>query len=141
MLYHYFLNEVIRTLVKCKVSQFCSVLCNAGKIEAVYKTRAETASAMTIQAVMFIMFIIFIFIIRGMLETLSLIHCVKLLHPFSKYARDQQVSAYNRSFLTIFRIRGCKEILFCLLHAKKITLAVLLYVFIIGFPASLLRLK
>ena len=73
--------------------------------------------------------------LRGMLETLSLIHCVKLLHPVSKYARQQQVSAYNRSFLTIFRIHGFKEILFCLLHDKKITLAVLLYAFIIGFPA------
>ena len=50
-------------------------------------------------------------------------HCVKLLQPVSKHTRDQQVSAYNCSFL------GCKEILFSLLHAKKIADAVLLYVF------------
>ena len=38
---------------------------------------------------------------RGMLGTLSLIHCIKLLQPFSKHLRDQQVYAYNPSFLTI----------------------------------------
>ena len=63
-------------------------------------------------------------VLRGMLETLSLIRCVKLLQPFSKYARDQQVSAYNHSFLTICQSHGCKQILFSLLHAKKIDVAV-----------------
>ena len=38
---------------------------------------------------------------RGMVGTLSLIHCVKLLQPFSKHSRVQQVCAYNPSFLTI----------------------------------------
>ena len=72
-----------------------------------------------------------------MLGTLSLIHCVKLLHPFSKHSRDQQVSAYNRSFFTIIQSQGSKEILFSLLHANKIADAVLLCVFNIGFPTSL----
>ena len=56
-------------------------------------------------------------------------HCVKLLQPVSKHTRDQQVSAYNCSFLTIILCLGCKEILFSLLHAKKIADAVFLYVF------------
>ena len=72
---------------------------------------------------------------RGMLETLSLIHCVKLFQPLSKYARDLLVSASNRSFLTTFQIHGCKEILLSLLQDKKTVVSVLLYVFIIEFPA------
>ena len=81
-----------------------------------------------------------IYVERGMLGTLTLIHRVKLLQPFSKHTRDQQVSPYNNSFLTITQSHGCKEILFSLLHAKKIADAVLLYVFNIGFPASLLNM-
>ena len=87
---------------------------------------------------------IFFFIktdIRGMLGTLYLLHYLKLLQPFSKHARNQQVLAYNHSFITIIQGHGCKEILFSLLHAKKIADAVLLYVFNIGFPASLLEKK
>ena len=71
-----------------------------------------------------------------MLATLSLMHCVKLLKPFSKHAKDQKVSAHNLSLLTIIQSHGCKEILFSLLHAKKIHDAVLLYVFNIEFPTS-----
>ena len=71
-----------------------------------------------------------------MLETLSLVHCVTFLQPFSKLARDQQVSAYNRSFITMFKIHGSKEIIFSLLHAQKVADEVFLYVFIIGFSAS-----
>ena len=73
---------------------------------------------------------------RGMLGTLSLIHCVKLLQPFSQHVRDQQVPTYNQSFTTIIQSYGCKAILFSLLHAKKIAVVVLLYVFNIGFPGS-----
>ena len=62
----------------------------------------------------------------------------KLIQPFSKHSRNQQVSAYNHSFLTIIQSHCCKEILFSLLHVKKIADVVLLYVFNIGFPASLL---
>ena len=76
-----------------------------------------------------------------MQETLSLKHCVKLLHPLSKHARDQHVSAYNLRFFTIIQSHGCKEILFRLLHAEKIADSVLLYVLNIGFPASLLCVK
>ena len=74
-----------------------------------------------------------------MLGTLSLIHCLKLLQSFSKHSRDQKVSAHNGSFLTIIKSHGCKKILFSIFHAKKIADAVLLYVFIIGFPTSLWR--
>ena len=56
---------------------------------------------------------------------------------FSKHAKNQQVSAYNHSFLTIIQTYGCKEILVTLLHAKKCADAAMLHVFIIGFPASL----
>ena len=73
-----------------------------------------------------------------MLGKLSLIHCVKLCQPFVRHSRDQQVSAYNHSFFSIIQSHGCKEILFSLLHANKIADAVLLYVFNIRFPASLL---
>ena len=66
-------------------------------------------------------------------------HCVKLLQSFSKHSAVQQVSAYNRSFSPIIQSHNCKEILFSLLQAKKIGDAVLLYVFNIGFPASLFR--
>ena len=59
-----------------------------------------------------------------MLGTLSLIHCVKLLQPFSKHPINQQVSAYNCRFLIIIQSHDCKEILFSLLKAKKIADAV-----------------
>ena len=75
---------------------------------------------------------------KGMLGTLSLIHCVKLFQPLSRLSRNKQVSAYNCSFLISFQSHGCKEILFSLLDAKKIGDAVFLYVFNKGFPASLL---
>ena len=54
------------------------------------------------------------FVTRGMLRTLSLIHCEKLHQQFSKHASDQKVSAYNCSFLTTIKNHGCKEILFSL---------------------------
>ena len=72
----------------------------------------------------------------GMLEILSFIQWVNLLQPFSKYARHQQVSIYNHSFLTIFQFNDCKEILFIWLHASKMAVAVWFNAFIIGFPAS-----
>ena len=75
-----------------------------------------------------------------MLGTLSLMHSIKLLPPFSKHAIDQKVSAYNPSFLTIIQSHSCKEILFTFLRAKEIADAVLLYVFNKGFPASLLNI-
>ena len=52
----------------------------------------------------------------------------KSTSEISKHSRDQEVSAYNRSFLTIIQSHGCKEILFSLLHAKKIAYTILLYV-------------
>ena len=76
-----------------------------------------------------------------MLVTLSLIHCVKLLQPFSLHVSDQNVPTYNVSFTTIIHSHGCKAILFSLLQAKKIADAVLLYVFNIGFPAPPLQCK
>ena len=75
---------------------------------------------------------------KGMLGTLSLIHCVKLLQPMSKLSRNKQVSAYNCSFLISIQSHRCKEILFSLLNAKNIADAVFLYVFNKGFSASLL---
>ena len=89
----------------------------------------------------------FTFYIRGMLGTLFLIHCLKILQPFSKHPRNQQVSAYNRSFLIIIQSHGCKKILFSLLNTKKIADAILLYVdnvfnvFNTGFSASLFRIS
>ena len=74
-----------------------------------------------------------------MLRTLSLIKGVKLLQPFFQHARDQLSSAYNQNIITIIQSHGSKEILINLLHAKKMAGAVLLYVFDIGFPASLLQ--
>ena len=71
-----------------------------------------------------------------MLGTLYLIHHIKLLQAFSKHAKDQHVFACNHSFLILIQNHGCKEILLSLYHAEKIADAVLLYVFNIGFPAS-----
>ena len=78
--------------------------------------------------------------LREMLGTLFIIHWVKLLQPFSQFTRYQQGFGYNNSFITIIQSHGCKEILNRKMHAKKIGEAVFLYVFNIGFPASLLSM-
>ena len=57
------------------------------------------------------------------------------------HARDQQVSAYNPSFVSIIQSYTCKQVPVGLLHAEKMAKVVLLNVFRIGFPASLLRIK
>ena len=62
----------------------------------------------------------------------------KTASVFSQLASDQQVSAYNWSFILEVQSHGCKEVLVILLHAWDIADAVFLYVFNIGFPASLL---
>ena len=41
--------------------------------------------------------------VRGKLGTTFLIHLVKLLQPFCQYARDQQETAYNPSFDSIYQ--------------------------------------
>ena len=71
-----------------------------------------------------------------MLRTLSIIHWVKLLQPFSQLTRDQQGSAYNHSFITFIQIYGCKETPVGLLYAEKMAVVVLLNVLLIGFSAS-----
>ena len=60
------------------------------------------------------------------------------LQPFSQHARNQQVSAYNHSFVSIIQRFYCKQVPFGLLYAVKMAEVVLLKVFRIGFPASLL---
>ena len=60
------------------------------------------------------------------------------LQPYSQHARGQQVPAYNRSFVSIIQSYDCKQVPVGLLHAEKVTEVVLLNVFRIGFPASLL---
>ena len=61
----------------------------------------------------------------------------KTTSAISQHVRDQQVSAYNQSQTTIIQSHGCKEILISVLHANKMGDEVLLYVFNIGFSASL----
>ena len=65
-------------------------------------------------------------------------HRVKLVQPFSQHAKDQQVSAYNHSFVSIIQSYDCKQVAGGLLHAEKMAEVVLLSVFRIGLAASLL---
>ena len=61
-----------------------------------------------------------------------------ILNTFiSQYARDHQVSGYNRTFLSIIQSYDCKQVAVGLLHAKNMAEVVLLNVLKIGFPASL----
>ena len=78
---------------------------------------------------------------RGMLGTLSIIHWVKLLQPFSQHTRDQQVSSYCHSFITIIWSYGSKETPVGLLYAEKMAVVVLLSVLWKGFSASPLSYK
>ena len=73
-----------------------------------------------------------------MLGTLFLIHRVELIQPVSQHARDQEVSAYNRSFVLNIQSYNCKQVPVGLLHAEKMAKVVILNVFRIGFPLSLL---
>ena len=54
---------------------------------------------------------------------------------------DQKVSAYNCSFITIIQSPNCKETYISLYHAKKKADAVLIYIFDIGFPATIFLLN
>ena len=65
------------------------------------------------------------------LNTLS-----KATSDISQHGRDQQVSAYNRSFVSIIQCYDCKQVPVGLSHAEKIAEVVLLSVFRIGFSAS-----
>ena len=76
-----------------------------------------------------------------MLGTLFLIHRVELIQPVSQHARDQEVSAYNCSFVSIIQSYNCKQVAVGLLHAVKMAEVVLLTVFRIVFPEYLSRLK
>ena len=66
------------------------------------------------------------------------IHRKKLLQLFSPHPMDQQVSPCYYSCLTVSRSYHSKMTPISALHAEKIDDAVLLYVFRIAFPASLL---
>ena len=61
-----------------------------------------------------------------------------LIEPFSQHEREQQVSAYNRSFVFNIQSYNSKQVPVGLLCAEKMPEVVLLNVFRIGFPASLI---
>ena len=54
---------------------------------------------------------------------------------FSQHTRDQQVSAYNHSCLTIIQSHGCKETPVGILQAEKMAELILINVLLIGFSA------
>ena len=63
------------------------------------------------------------------------------MQPISQYTIDLQVPSYNRSFDSLIQSYECKQIPVGLLHAEKMAEVVLLDVFRIGLPASLLGEK
>ena len=67
-----------------------------------------------------------------------LIHRAKLLQLFSLHPNDQQVYACCHNFMTVTQSYHSKNIPAGRLHDVKIGKSVLLYVFTIAFPTSLL---
>ena len=80
---------------------------------------------------------------RGMLRTLSIIHGVKLLQPFSQQKREEQVSPFNHSFIIVIQIPGCKEIPVDRLYEEKMAeVVVLLNVLsIVSIPLTMMQLS
>ena len=74
--------------------------------------------------------------IRGMLKTLSIIHWVKLLQPFSQFTRKRQVSAYCHGFKTIIWSLCSKMTPASFLYVKKMAEGALLNVLWMGFSSS-----
>ena len=62
-----------------------------------------------------------------------------MFQQFSQHAIGQQVSDYNCSFVSIIQIYNCKQVPVGLLHAWQMAEVVLINIFRIGFPASLLN--